>query len=77
MAEPKRRQGQKKQNGKKAIPKEICPKCGEYLRTASMRGSVEQNRAYVRVGLCCPSLTCDYIVKDMVEIGDTEETEEK
>jgi hypothetical protein len=67
MTETKRRQGQ---NG--ATPKQICPKCGKYLKTAWML----KNRKYKRVGLCCPSLTCDYIVKDIVEIKDEDEDEE-
>lgn len=64
MTEPKRRQGQ---NG--ATPKQICPKCGEYLKTAWML----ENRKYKRVGLCCPSSTCDHIVKDFVELQEGEE----
>ena len=67
MAEKKRRQGQP---GVKKI-KEICPKCGEYLKTAWML----ENRKYKRVGLCCPYPACGYIVKDFVEIIDAEEEE--
>lgn len=59
MTEKKRRQGQK---GVKKI-KEVCPKCGEYLKTAW----VLENRKWKRVGLSCPSSTCDYIIKDFVE----------
>ena len=68
MRTRKRRQGQKK-GERIATPKKICPKCGEYLKTA---WTVE-NRKMQRVGLSCPSKSCDYIVKDQVELG--EETE--
>lgn len=68
MTEKKRRQGQ---GG--AIPKQICPKCGEYLQSCYIRGSAEENRNMKKIGLCCPSSTCDYIEKDLV--GLEEETE--
>jgi hypothetical protein len=65
--EIKRRQGQ---NG--SIPKTVCPKCEkEYLKTIWML----ENRKYKRVGLGCPSSSCDYLVKDIVEIEDIEEGE--
>ena len=59
------RQGQKRPDGKNCTPKETCPKCKEaniteYLVTAWKT----KNRKWVRVGLVCPSDTCDYIVKD-------------
>lgn len=66
MTEKKRRQGQIRKDGKIATPKEICPKCGEYLKTAWML----ENRKYKRVGLTCPNTTCEYIVKDFVELED-------
>ncbi|MGA9189613.1 MAG: hypothetical protein WB014_13890 [Methanosarcina sp.] len=69
MAEKKRRQGQKKADGRTATPKPVCPKCGEYLKTAGGR----DGRAWRRIGLFCPSATCDYIAKDLVEIVDGEE----
>jgi hypothetical protein len=59
MTETKRRQGQP---GVKKL-KEVCPKCGEYLKTAW----VLENRKWKRVGLSCPSVTCDYIIKDSSE----------
>lgn len=62
MSEKKRRQGQL---GVKKI-KEICPKCGEYLKTAWTL----EKRKFKRVGLRCPSDTCDYIIKDLVIIED-------
>ena len=63
--EKKRRQGQ---GG--ATPKTVCPKCEkEYLKTIWML----KNRKYTRVGLCCPNPTCDYMVKDFVELKDTED----
>jgi hypothetical protein len=68
MVEIKRRQGQKG-----ATPKTVCPKCEkEYLKTAWST----ENRKWKRLGLFCPSSTCDYIIKDFVELEDTEEGEE-
>ena len=68
MTEKKRRQGQP---GVKKI-KEICPECGEYLKTAWML----ENRKYKRVGLCCPNPACGHIIKDYVELKDDEEETE-
>jgi len=62
MTEKKRRQGQKK-GDRTATPKKTCPRCGEYLKTAW----VVENRKMQRIGLSCPSRTCDYIVKDPIE----------
>lgn len=62
MTEPKRRQGQRG-----ATPKPICPKCGEYLKRNYTRGNEERKRAYVGMGWSCPSVNCDYIIKDPVE----------
>lgn len=74
MAEKKkRRQGQIKQNGKKAIPKPICPKCGEYLVRHYIHKSVDGKRAFVGSGWSCPSVTCDYLAKDFVELEDETE----
>jgi hypothetical protein len=73
MTERKPRQGQKKPDGTKATPKPLCPKCGEYLQSCYIRGSAEENRSMKKIGLCCPSSTCDYIEKDLVDL--TEETE--
>lgn len=68
MTEPKaKRQGQRG-----ATPKEICPKCGEYLKTAW----VLKNRKLKRIGLCCPNVSCDYIIKDMVELTEDADKEE-
>jgi hypothetical protein len=65
MAEAKRRQGQRG-----ATPKDICPKCRkEYLKTAGGR----DGRGWKRIGQYCPNPACDYITKDFVELGDTEE----
>jgi ribosomal protein L37AE/L43A len=61
MTETKRRQGQRG-----ATPKPICPKCGEYLK-----------RAYVGIGWSCPSVTCDHMIKDFVELEDIEEGAEQ
>jgi hypothetical protein len=40
------------------------------------RGNAERKRAYIGMGWTCPSATCDCIIKDFVEIIDTEEEEE-
>lgn len=64
--ENKRRQGQKRKDGTASKPKEICPKCGEYLKTAYK----QENRKFVRVGSVCPSNACDHIIKDFVELGE-------
>jgi len=69
--EKKRAQGQRG-----SVPKTICPKCGEYLQSCYIRGSKEEKRNMKKIGLCCPSDTCDYIIKDFVELEDTEEGEE-
>lgn len=73
MTETKRRQGQKKANGKTAEPKPICVKCGEYMKRAYTREVVEGKRVFVGSGWTCPSKTCDYIIKDLVELEDTDE----
>lgn len=72
----KRRQGQKKTNGKTAKPKPICPHCDEYMLRCYNRSSAENKRAYVGVGWNCPNPTCDYIIKDFVEIGEEEGDEQ-
>jgi hypothetical protein len=65
MVEKKRRQGQKGAN-----PKQICPKCEkEYLKTAWST----ENRKWKRIGQFCPNPACDYLMKDFVELKDTEE----
>jgi len=75
MTEKKRRQGQKKPDGTRATPKPVCPKCGEICVRAYRRGNEERKRAYIPAGWMCPSSTCDYIIKDLVELEDTEENE--
>jgi hypothetical protein len=73
MAEKKRRQGQTKPDGTKATPKPVCPKCGEITVRISFRGDQSKKRAYIPAGWMCPSSTCDYVVKEFVEIEDTDE----
>lgn len=73
MTKKMKRQGQKKPDGRTATPKPLCPKCGEITVRAYTRGNAERKRAYVGCGWMCPSSTCDYIVKDFVELE--EETE--
>jgi hypothetical protein len=72
MAEKKRRQAQKKPDGRTAIPKPICPKCDQYLKRCYTRSNEENKRAYVGMGWSCPVPSCDYIVKDFVEMEDEE-----
>ena len=72
MAEIKRRQGQRG-----ATPKPLCPKCNEYLKRCYTRESDNGKRVLVGFGWTCPSPTCDYLVKDWVELEDSEDTEEE
>jgi hypothetical protein len=73
--EKKKRQGQKKANGKTAIPKPVCSKCGEILIRIYTQRPVDGKRRFIKSGWSCPSVTCDYIIKDMVELTE-EESEE-
>ena len=73
VIEKKRRQGQKKADGTTAKAKPVCPKCGEICVRAYTRGNEERKRAYIGSGWACPSPTCDHIIKDFVEMEDTEE----
>ena len=41
MTEQNKRQGQLKLNGKKAIPKPLCPKHGEYLKRIYTRERID------------------------------------
>lgn len=65
MVEKKRRQGQ---NG--AAPKPICPKHDEYLKRIYTRERIDGKWHYIPYGWTCPSSSCDYIVKDFVELED-------
>jgi len=69
----KKRQGQTKPDGTKSTPKPLCLKCGEYLKRCYTREMVDGKQRFVKSGWMCPSSTCDYIVKDFVEL--TEEPE--
>jgi hypothetical protein len=71
MTEPKRRQGQRG-----ATPKPICPKCGEILKRNYTREVINGKQQYVASGWICPSSTCDYIVKDLVELENNDERTE-
>lgn len=73
--EKKRRQGQKKADGTTAKAKPVCPKCGEICVRSYTRGNEERKRAYIGSGWACPSKTCDYIIKDLVQLEDTEEAQ--
>lgn len=68
-----RRQGQTKPDGTKATPKPLCPKCGKIMVRAYTRGNAERKRAYIGSGWMCPSKTCDYIIKDFVELEDIDD----
>jgi hypothetical protein len=73
MTEKKRRQGQKKPDGRTATPKPICPKCDEYLQRCYTRGILKTGkRGFIESGWMCPSSTCDYVIKDLVILEDTE-----
>jgi hypothetical protein len=67
----KRRQAQKKADGTESVPKELCPKCENYLKTAGGR----EGKTWKRIGLYCPNPSCDYIIKDYIELEDMEEEE--
>lgn len=73
----KKRQGQTKADGTKATPKPLCPKCGEILIRNYIQKSVNGKRLFVKSGWTCPLSTCDYTVKDLVELEDTEGEEEE
>ena len=73
MKEQNKRQGQLKLNGKKAIPKPLCPKHGEYLKRIYTRERIDSKWRYSPYGWACPSSSCDYIIKDFVVLK--EETE--
>jgi hypothetical protein len=76
--EKKRRQGQKKPDGRTAAPKPVCPKCGEILRRTYTREPGEGGkRGFKGSGWSCPSSTCDCMMKDYVVIADTEENTEE
>ena len=64
----KKRQGQRG-----ATPKPLCIKCGEIMKRTHTREMVDGKQRYIPMGWSCPSSTCDYIIKDLVELGDGEE----
>jgi hypothetical protein len=68
ITETKRRQGQRG-----ATPKPICPKCNEYMKRSYTREKADGKWQYVASGWSCPSATCDYIIKDFVELEETED----
>lgn len=65
--------GERQQQGRGgAKHKPVCPKCEkEYLETAGGK----KGKSWKRIGLYCPNPACDYIIKDLVELEDTEEGE--
>lgn len=69
MTEPKtKRQGQRG-----TTPKPLCPKCSEILKRTYTRELVDGKQRYIPAGWSCPSVTCDHIIKDVVELEDEEE----
>lgn len=58
MAETKKRQGQIKPDGTKAVAKSVCPDCGAYLQNAYITKKVNNKRDLIIIGLACPD--CDY-----------------
>jgi hypothetical protein len=68
MTETKRRQGQRG-----ATPKPTCPKCGDILKRNYTREVINGKQQYVASGWSCPSATCDHMIKDYVELEDTED----
>lgn len=61
-----RRKGQKKPDGRKSVPKEVCPICKERgVNTDLVTAWKTKNRKWVRVGLVCPVDDCPYIIKDI------------
>ena len=63
-------QKKKRQGQRGAIPKPVCPKCGEILKRNYTREVVNGKQQYVASGWTCPSATCDYLIKDFVELED-------
>jgi ssDNA-binding Zn-finger/Zn-ribbon topoisomerase 1 len=71
-----RSQGQMR-NGKRAVPKEVCPKCDTIMQRFYKRSGKDTKRAFISIGWYCPNPTCDYLIKDFVELEDTEEGEKE
>jgi hypothetical protein len=72
-----RRKGQKKPDGTTATPTPTCPKCearkGEsidLIRTYSRGVNAHGRRTFIPDGWRCPDKSCDFIMKDFVEIED-------
>jgi hypothetical protein len=53
-------------------PKPVCPKGDEILKRCYTRSNEENKRAYVGIGWACPYASCDYIVKEFVELEEGE-----
>ena len=69
MVEKKKRQGQIKPNGERAVPKKVCA-CGEYLQNAYIKKRIGDKRVLVVVGLACPE--CGHMERlKPGNIGDT------
>jgi hypothetical protein len=72
ITESKRRQGQRGSE-----PKPICPVCNEYLKRVYIRVRKNNNWHYAPYGWTCTVPSCDHMVKDFVELEDTEEGEKE
>jgi hypothetical protein len=70
MTETKRRQGQRGSE-----PKPICPICNEYLKRCYIRTRKDNKWTYTAYGWTCTVPSCDYIMKDYVELEDPEDGE--
>jgi len=68
VSNKKKRQGQRG-----ATPKPTCPKCGDILKRNYTREVINGKQQYVASDWICPSSTCDHIIKDLVELEDTED----
>ena len=68
VSNKKKRQGQWG-----ATHKSTCPKCGDILKRNYTREVINGKQQYVASGWICPSSTCDNIIKDLVELEDTED----
>ena len=69
MAEKKRRQVQRG-----ATTKSTCPKCGKYMRRCYVHESTGA-RSYIGACWICSTSTCDYVIKDFVELDECEPVE--
>jgi len=72
-----RRKGQKTGANKKAVPKPTCPTCEklgkgriDLIRTYYRGRNADGEKTFIPDGWRCPDKSCDFIMKDFVEIED-------